>query len=208
MPIVEEILMRKPHANRQRKLLGHLHERSTRVAVPSTAADDNKRPLRGGKTIAAAATCATSGAAAIGSTRGASAQSARADSMSSGTAKTTGPGRPDIAIRYACATYSGIRSARSICAAHFATAAEHAPVVDLLECLAIDHVAPNLPDEQDHRRRILRRSVDADTGVRRTRTRVTNAMPGRPVNLPKASAMYAAPPSCLHTMSARRSRAS
>ena len=30
-------------------------------------------------------------------------------------------------------------------------AAVHAPVVDLLKRLAIDHVDPDLPDEHDHR---------------------------------------------------------
>ena len=59
--------------------------------------------------------------APIASTYGASATSACVVSMSSGNASTTGPGRPDMAVRYACATYSGMRSARSICAAHFAT---------------------------------------------------------------------------------------
>ncbi len=45
-------------------------------------------------------------------------------------------------------------------------AAEHAPVIDLLERLAVDEIAADLSDEQDHRRRILRRGVDADAGVR------------------------------------------
>ncbi len=86
--------------------------------------------------------------------------------MSSGSARTTGPGRPDIATRYACATYSGIRSARSICAAHLATLAEHPPVVDFLERLAVGEIAADLADEDDHRRRILRRRVDADGSIR------------------------------------------
>src|SRR5512144_754482 len=38
--------------------------------------------------------------------------------------------------------------------------------------------------------------------------RVTSAMPGRPVILPHASAMYAAPPSCRQTIVASRSRTS
>ena len=40
--------------------------------------------------------------------------------MSSGSASTTGPGRPAHAVVNARATYSGIRSARSIWATHFA----------------------------------------------------------------------------------------
>ncbi len=41
-------------------------------------------------------------------------------SMSSGSARTTGPGRPCSAVWKARATYSGNRSARSTSAAHFA----------------------------------------------------------------------------------------
>ena len=44
---------------------------------------------------------------------------------------------------------------------------EHAPVVDFLKRLALHEVAPDLPDEENHRRRILKRSVHADRGVRR-----------------------------------------
>ena len=44
-------------------------------------------------------------------------------------------------------------------------AAVHPPVVDLLERLAVDEIAADLSDEHDHRRRILRRGVDADRGV-------------------------------------------
>ena len=39
----------------------------------------------------------------------------------SGKAITTGPGRPDMATLKARATYSGMRSARSICATHLTT---------------------------------------------------------------------------------------
>ena len=46
---------------------------------------------------------------------------------------------------------------------------EHRPQVDLLERLAIALLAGHLADEQDHRRRVLERRVDADAGVRRAR---------------------------------------
>jgi len=42
---------------------------------------------------------------------------------------------------------------------------EHAAEIDLLEGLALDLVARDLADEQDHRRRILHRGVDRDRGV-------------------------------------------
>ncbi len=38
--------------------------------------------------------------------------------MSSGSASSTGPGRPAVAVWKAWLTYSGMRSARSICATH------------------------------------------------------------------------------------------
>jgi hypothetical protein len=43
----------------------------------------------------------------------------------------------------------------------FGERAVHLPVVDFLEGLAIDHVAPDLADQQDHRRRILEGDMDA-----------------------------------------------
>ena len=61
------------------------------------------------------------GALATASTRGASSHATFALSTSSGSASTTGPGRPEIARRHSRATYSGMRSGRSIGAAHFAT---------------------------------------------------------------------------------------
>src|SRR3546814_4559251 len=47
--------------------------------------------------------------------------------------------------------------------------AEHAAVVDLLERLALGHVAPDLADEEDHRRRILEGDMDAGAGAGRAR---------------------------------------
>ena len=46
---------------------------------------------------------------------------------------------------------------------------EHPPVVHLLERLALDEVGPDLADEEDHRRRVLERGVDADRRVGRAR---------------------------------------
>ena len=48
--------------------------------------------------------------------------------------------------------------------------AEHAAVIDLLECFAFGHIAPNLPDEQDQRRGVLVRGVYAHRGVGRPRS--------------------------------------
>jgi hypothetical protein len=52
----------------------------------------------------------------------------------------------------------------------FDDVAEHPPVVDLLECLALAHLASDLADEQDHRRRILHGDMQASGGVGSTRS--------------------------------------
>jgi BioD-like phosphotransacetylase family protein len=61
-----------------------------------------------------------SGAACAIRTGSASFTSAELNSTSSGKAITTGPGRPDIATRYALAMISGMRSILSISVTHFA----------------------------------------------------------------------------------------
>ncbi len=50
----------------------------------------------------------------------ASATSDSSTSMSSGSASTTGPGRPEVATWKARETSSGIRPGSSICSTHFA----------------------------------------------------------------------------------------
>lgn len=70
-----------------------------------------------------ALTCSISAGAGqltAGSMRMASATAAVSVSMFSGSAITTGPGRPCMATRKARATSSGMRSGRSISTAHFA----------------------------------------------------------------------------------------
>src|SRR5882762_5188764 len=47
---------------------------------------------------------------------------------------------------------------------------EHPPVVDLLERLAIEHVAARLTYQEQYRRRVLERGVDADRRMGRPRT--------------------------------------
>ena len=105
--------------------------------------------------------------------------------MSSGSASTTGPGRPAVATRNARETSSGMRSALSICATHLAIGAEHAAVVDLLEGLALDHLARR-PGRSS---RII--GVESWNAVCMPTAafvapgpRVTKQMPGRPVSLP------------------------
>ena len=105
------------------------------------------------------------GQISTGSTRGASATSASSVRTSSGKDTTTGPGRPCMATRNARAISSGKRAASSTSTTHFAMLAEKLLVVDLLERFALPHPARDLPDEQDHRRGVLGRDVDAGAGV-------------------------------------------
>ena len=89
--------------------------------------------------------------------------------MSSGSAITTGPGRPLVATWKAREMSSG-RRAGSVDIRHpLRHGAEHRLVVELLEGLALLHVAGDLADEEDQRRRILHRDVDAGRGVRGAR---------------------------------------
>ena len=97
-PLPETFVLRRPSTA--------AHRRSRAAAPPPRAAGGAPRAR------ARRGACA----AAYGD---ASATSARSTSMSSGTASTTGPGRPDVAVRKARATSSGSRSASSTCATHF-----------------------------------------------------------------------------------------
>ena len=51
----------------------------------------------------------------------------------------------------------------------FGDAAVHAPIIDLLKRLPIDHVPADLANEHDHWRGILRRRVNSDCSVRSPR---------------------------------------
>ncbi len=61
--------------------------------------------------------------------------------------------------------------------------AEHLAVIDFLERLAITLLARDLPDEQDHRRRVLERGVHADARVGRARAARHEADAGAPAQL-------------------------
>ena len=89
--------------------------------------------------------------------------------MSSGRARTTGPGRPDVATWNARDTSSGIRSALVDLRHPLGERPEHLPVVDLLEGLALHHLAADLADDQDQRRRVLKGRVHTTRRVRRAR---------------------------------------
>ncbi|KAI1690892.1 hypothetical protein DdX_22239 [Ditylenchus destructor] len=72
--------------------------------------------------------------------------------MSSGSAITTGPGRPLVATFHARATYSGMRRASSIRVAHLASGANIAGKSTSWN-LRGPHRAVDITDEQQHRLR-------------------------------------------------------
>ena len=103
-------------------------KRSAKRTVAATAASDQRPPPSTtiGRSAAHSRFCsramsARPGHVSTASTRGASAASATPVSMSSGSATTTGPGRPCMATRNARATSSGTRAGSSISTAHLAS---------------------------------------------------------------------------------------
>jgi hypothetical protein len=112
--------------------------------------------------------------------------------MSSGSAITTGTG-PPVAGSMEGAR-NDFRDARRIVDLRcpFRHRPENGAVIELLECLAVAHVAADLADEHDHRRGILARDMDPADALLAPGPRVTKQMPGRPVILPTASAIMAA----------------
>src|SRR3546814_2258776 len=70
---------------------------------------------------------------------------------------------------------SGVIDARG----PFGDGREHRRKIDLLKRSAIAIAARDIADEQDHRRRILHRHVDADRGVRRSRSTGNESDAGR-----------------------------
>src|SRR5690606_2430870 len=60
---------------------------------------------------------------------------------------------------------------------------EHATIVDLLEAFPLDHMGPDLADEEDHRGGILERGMQANRRVARAGPSRDKADPGPPRQL-------------------------
>ena len=105
--------------------------------------------------------------------------------MSSGSASTTGPGRPEVAGVKRPADVLGQALGVLDLRDPLRERSIHQPVVDLLEGLAVGHGATDLPDQQHHGRRILEADMHAGTGVRGSGAAGHHAdTPARPVSLP------------------------
>ena len=118
--VVDEVLA--PKRARHRKLV-RLAERlhvAARLGGPATLADDDEGPLGGGEQLAQPVEVLRCRSDTLRLERGASAASDSSASTSSGSARTTGPGRPESATENASAMCSGTRAALSISHAAFA----------------------------------------------------------------------------------------
>ncbi len=91
--------------------------------------------------------------------------SASADSTSSGSARTTGPGRPDWATWNARDDVFGQPLGLVHLGRPLGERREHRAEIHLLERLAVAVAARDLAHEEDHRRRILPRHVHPGRGV-------------------------------------------
>ena len=116
---------------------------------------------------AASATPSGSGAGRCGRQRGAGTTAASTGSWrtSRGSDTTTGPGRPETAVRTARCSSSGIRSARRTSTAHLLIGPEGGDDVGLLEGPALDDPVGDLADQQQHRHRLVVGVLHRDRGV-------------------------------------------
>jgi hypothetical protein len=115
--------------------------------------------------------------------------------MSSGSASTTGPGRPEVATANARAMSSGIRSASSICAAHLASGAKNAVWSTSWKPSRPAASRATWPTSRSIGVESCRAVCTPLVACVAPGPRVTRHTPGRPVSFPYASAMFAAPPS-------------
>ena len=121
MQRVEQMAAAERGGDRQREALGKARERGAGRLRPAAAADEHDRTLAPPTAASAAALMSVRpGQVSTGSKAGASGTATRSVSMSSGSAITTGPGRPLQAVWKARETISGMRAGSSISVAHFA----------------------------------------------------------------------------------------
>ena len=113
------------------------------------------------------AICVRPGQIGTSSARGASATAAISVSMSSGSAITTGPGRPCIAdVKRALDNLRDLRGGLDL-RRELRGRGEQSPIVHLLESAPPHHRPLDLAYEQDHRRRIVLGDMQPMRGVGR-----------------------------------------
>ena len=163
--VVEVVLAAERHADRQIEGLGELLDVGAGLGVPAAAAEDRERPLGGAEQHVQARHVLGRG---MGLHR----------LVAGGIAAVGGLGQHVLGQREhhraRAARGRGVEGARDQLrdprrivdlGDPLGDVAEHLAVVDLLERLAAAHLARDLADQQDHRRRVLARDVDAVAGV-------------------------------------------
>ncbi len=178
VPVVEEILVPERGCDRQAARLRKLRERIARRAIPAAAADDDERRPRAGKQRVRRGDgrrrrCADHRLHSwwIGAYRFRR-QHVFGQCEHDGARAAGDRGTPRV-----CDVFGDARSAVDL-RSPLGDRAEHLPVVDFLERLAVDHVAADLADERDQRRRILRGRVNADRRIGRARAACDEDEPG------------------------------
>ena len=171
MAVVEHVLEAEGAADRQLPALGEALQRIARARGPAAAADDHERPLRGREQLAQARQ-------RFGRRRGERGLDPRQHRRRGrrrqhvfGQRQDDRPGpalhRDVIGAADVFGQAVGVVDLADPLGEAERSGTEHLPIVDLLERLAIALAARHLADEEDHRRRVLERGVQADRGVAR-----------------------------------------
>ncbi len=173
MTVVEQILEPERAPDRQLPGLGKALQGRTRRAVPAATAGDHQRPLGGEQHRSQFAQRAWRGP---GVRRLGARQHLRGSERRQHVLRQREDDRPGPPLQ------RGVKGTRNVLGQSVGVLdlahplgeaerarAEHLAVVDLLEGLAIALRARHLANEQDHRRRILKRGVHPDARVRRPR---------------------------------------
>ena len=196
-PVVDEVLAAERARNRQPVRLAEGEHVLPRLARPAALADDHQRPLGRRKQLAQPRQDPRRSATReLGERVLRPRRAPPRGRTSSGSASTTGPGRPESASKKAALQVLGQAIGPIGVPRRLGEAAEGACVVDLLPGVTALERSRHMPDEQDQRRRVLHRGMHADRRRVAPGPRVTRQIPGRPVSLPYASAAFAAPCSC------------
>ena len=178
VPVVEQILEAERAADRERVLLGEGAQVGAGALGPPAAADDDERPLCAGEHVAQPLEVRRPGRSLdfpVGI------HVRRGGALGQDVFRQREHHRPLAAGGRAVESMAHVLR-HPVGAVDRGDPLRHLPehpaVVDLLERLALREVGPDLADEEDHRRRVLERGVDADRRIGRAGAARDEADPG------------------------------
>ena len=163
--VVEEILRAERAADRQVEGLGEAREAGAGELVPAASAEDRQRPLGAGQELAESDHVIGAG---MRLHRAVGAGLRGRDPVTQhvlGQGQHHRPHAPGGRHMEGAADELGDALGTVDLCHPLGHLAEHAAEVDLLEGLALDHLAADLADEEDHRGRVLEGDVHAGGGV-------------------------------------------